>query len=226
VAVTGYLLGSIPFGLIITQRFIKTDIRRVGSGKIGTTNVLRAAGKMAAVIALLLDIAKGATAVSIGWLILHYGYHGDPTVEKWLTSSAQALGALAAIGGHTWSIFLKFSGGRGVATFIGGLIAMYWPAAGISGALMLFIGFQTRYMSLGSIIGSVAAFVALMAFNILRINFLMPYPPMIEYVIYAMLGSVFILVMHQDNISRLTKGTERKIGEKAKEKTSSWSSKR
>jgi glycerol-3-phosphate acyltransferase PlsY len=222
VAVIGYLLGSIPFGLIITRKFVKTDIRQVGSGKIGMTNVLRTAGKKAAALALLLDIAKGAAAVSLGWMIMHYGYQGDPTTKKWLLGSAQALGALAAIGGHSWSIFLKFKGGRGVATFIGGLIAMYWPAAGIGGGLMLLIGFRTRYMSLGSIIGAVAAFVALMAFNILQIKFLMPYPPMIEYVIFAMIGAIFIYVMHRDNIVRLTNGTERKIGEKAKAGTPSW----
>ncbi len=226
VAVIGYLLGSVPFGLIITRRLAKTDIRQVGSGKIGMTNVLRTAGKKAAALALVLDIAKGAAAVFIGWSILHYGYNGDSTTETWLTASAQTLGALSAISGHTWSIFLKFKGGRGVATFIGGLVAMYWPAAGIGGGLMLLIGFRTKYMSLGSIIGAVAAFVALMAFNILQINFLMPYPPMLEYVIFAMIGAIFIYVMHRDNIIRLTNGTERKIGEKAKAESSSWSTNR
>jgi glycerol-3-phosphate acyltransferase PlsY len=218
VALIGYLLGSIPFGVLIGRAFAKTDIRQVGSGKIGMTNVLRTAGKKAAALSLLLDMAKGALAVIFAGLIFANHTNGSTAGFTWL-ESAKALAALAAIAGHSWSVFLRFRGGRGVATFIGGLLALHWPAAVVGGGLMLIIGFRTRYMSLGSIIGAVIAFVMLMTLNILKINFLKPYPP-IEYVTYAMICAVFIYVMHRDNIARLVSGTERKIGEKAKAETS------
>jgi len=103
-----------------------------------------------------------------------------------------------------------------VATFMGGLAALYWPAA-LVGAIFLFgIGFRTKYMSLGSIIGAVTAFILLMSFYVLKIDFLRPEPMPFEYVLYAMFGSIFIYIMHRDNILRLFNGTERKIGEKPK----------
>lgn len=212
VALIGYLLGSIPCGLLIGRKFARTDIRQVGSGKIGMTNVLRTAGKKAAALALILDMAKGALSVVIAGFI--FGRSDIVAgVLPWMTPGAQALAALSAIAGHSWSLFLKFKGGRGVATFTGGLLAMYWPAAIVGGGMMLIIGFRTRYMSLGSIIGAVTAFILLMALNILRLNFMKPYPP-IEYVIYAMVCAIFIYVMHRDNIIRLVTGTERRLGEK------------
>ena len=202
VVIVGYLLGSVPFGLLLSRRFSKTDIRSHGSGKIGATNVLRTAGKKAAALALVLDIAKGALPVIFARLIFGDDYH-----------FAEVLATLAAIAGHNWSIFLKFRGGRGVATFLGGLFAMYWPAAVFGGALMIIVGAISRYMSLGSITGAVAAFIMLIIFNVLRLDFLRPYPP-IEYVIYAMICAIFIYVRHRDNIIRLVSGTERKLGEK------------
>jgi len=198
VALIGYLLGSIPFGLLISRRSTKTDIRQVGSGKTGTTNVLRAAGKKAAALALVLDIAKGALAVIFARLIFGDDYQ-----------SAQALAALAAIIGHSWPVFVKFKGGRGVATFLGGLLAMCWPAAIFGGLVMIIVAGSTRYMSLGSTTGAIATFVILIPLHILKF-----YP--IEYLIYALIGAIFIIVMHRDNISRLLAGTERKLGEKVK----------
>ncbi|MCJ7605488.1 MAG: glycerol-3-phosphate 1-O-acyltransferase PlsY [Dehalococcoidales bacterium] len=202
--ILGYLIGSIPFGLILARMTVKTDIREVGSGKIGTTNVMRVAGRKVAAVALVLDLAKGALTVVFAGLILGDNY----------PYMAQGLAGMAAIIGHTWSVFLGFKGGRGVATFIGGLLAMYWPAGTIGAIFIIGIGFRSRYMSLGSITGAVTAFVYMMAVNILRIEFLEPHPP-IEFVIYAMFGAIFIYVMHRDNIIRLVNGTERKIGEKA-----------
>ncbi|HUT68184.1 MAG TPA: glycerol-3-phosphate 1-O-acyltransferase PlsY [Dehalococcoidales bacterium] len=218
VVLIGYIIGSIPFGLMIGKVFAKTDIRQVGSGKIGMTNVMRAAGKKAAALSLILDMAKGALAVIFAGLIFNDYSTAATGGFTWL-ESAKALGALSAIAGHSWSVFLKFKGGRGVATFIGGLAALYWPAAIVGGVFILGIGFRTRYMSLGSIIGAVTVFIMLMTLNILRMNFLKPYPP-IEYVTYAMICAVFIYVMHRDNIIRLVSGTERKIGEKVKAETS------
>ena len=223
VVVIGYLLGSIPFGLMIARIFAKKDVRQVGSGKIGMTNVMRAAGKKAAAVSLLLDVGKGVLAVTFAGMIFS-DYAMSSTVGfSWL-ESAKVLAALSAIAGHSWSVFLKFKGGRGVATFIGGLMALHWPAAIIGGGLILIIGFRTQYMSLGSIIGAVTAFIMLMALNVLQVGFLGSSPP-IEYVTYAMIGAIFIYIMHRDNIIRLVSGTERRIGEEANVETSPSSNK-
>jgi glycerol-3-phosphate acyltransferase PlsY len=220
VAVIGYLLGSIPFGLLIGKRFGKTDVRQIGSGKTGMTNVMRAAGKKAAALSLVLDIAKGAAAVLVASFIFRHYTQANDSVFTWI-GSAKVLAAFSAIAGHNWSIFLRFKGGRGVATFMGGLLALYWPAGVIGGLCVLGIGIRTKYMSLGSIIGAVSAFILIMSLNILRVDFftLAPYPRF-EYVIFSMAGAIFIYVIHRDNIVRLYNGTERKIGEKVKTESS------
>jgi len=211
----GYLLGSIPFGLIIGKAFTGKDVRQIGSGKIGMTNVMRAAGKKAAALSLLLDMAKSALAVLCAHLIFSSPYAESIGVTSTVRESAMAVAALSAIGGHTWSVFLRFKGGRGVGTFIGGLFVMYWQAAVIGGGLMLLIGIRTRYMSMGSIIGAVTAFIVLMSFSILQIQLFGPYPAFV-YVLYAMVGAIFIYVIHRDNVIRLFNGTERRIDEKPK----------
>jgi len=200
--------------------FAKTDIREVGSGKIGMTNVLRTAGKKAAALSLILDIVKGVLAVIIAGLIFRSKTQIEPVVFTWI-GSAKVLAALAAIAGHSWSVFLKFKGGRGVATFMGGLAALYWPAALLGGILIFGIGLRTKYMSLGSIIGAISAFIMLMSLNVLEVEFFgfKQYPPY-EYVVFAMIGALFIYFMHRDNILRLYNGTERKIGDKSKAETS------
>jgi acyl phosphate:glycerol-3-phosphate acyltransferase len=213
VVVIGYLLGSIPFGLFIGRIFAKKDVRQVGSGKIGMTNVLRTAGKKAAALSLILDVLKGAAAVGVAALI--FMNDNDHVGLFTPMATAKVLAALAALAGHVWPVFLRFKGGRGVATFFGGLAALCWPAAVIGGACTLGIGLRTKYMSLGSIIGAVIAFILIMTLDILQINFLGHYPRF-EYVVFSMIGAIFIYVMHRDNILRLFAGTERRIGEKAK----------
>ncbi|MGD1118263.1 MAG: glycerol-3-phosphate 1-O-acyltransferase PlsY [Dehalococcoidales bacterium] len=220
VAVIGYLLGAIPFGVLISKKIAKTDVREVGSGKTGMTNVLRAAGKKAAAISLVLDVAKGALAVVIAGFIFYHKTQPEPSAFTWI-GNAKALAALSAIAGHSWSVFLKFKGGRGVATFMGGLAAMYWPAALLGGILIFTIGLRTKYMSLGSIIGAISAFIMLMSLNVLEVTFFWykQYPPF-EYVVFAMIGALFVYFMHRDNILRLYNGTERQIGQKHKTQTS------
>ena len=207
VVLIGYLLGSIPFGLLIGRRSAKADIRQVGSGKTGATNVLRVAGKKAAALVLILDISKGALAVLFaGWIIgENYLAMGDSGF--WPMRSAQVLAALAALCGHSWSVFLKFKGGRGVATFFGGMAALYPPAALFGVAVLVIVAGLTRYMSLGSVSGAVATYVILVPLTILK-------GVAIEYLVYALVGAIFIAVMHRDNINRLLSGTERKLGEK------------
>ncbi|MFC1954966.1 glycerol-3-phosphate 1-O-acyltransferase PlsY [Chloroflexota bacterium] len=206
--VIGYLLGSIPFGLLISKLTVKADIREVGSGKTGATNVIRVAGKKAGALVIILDLSKGILAVVLAGSIFSGDYLAINEINLlWISRSAQVLAALAAIAGHSWPIFAKFKGGRGVATFFGGLIALCPPAA-LFGVEVLIIGAGlTRYMSLGSIAGAVAAYAILVPLTIIS-----GFP--IEYLIYALVGAIFIIVMHRDNIARLLANKERKIGEK------------
>jgi len=210
VMLIGYLLGSIPFGVLVGKWWAKVDIRGYGSGRTGATNVLRVAGKKAAVLAAIFDLLKGLLAVVFAGLI----FGGDYLVIGgsglwWLARSAQVLAALAAMGGHKWPIFLKFKGGRSVATFFGGLFALCLPAA-LFGAEILILGaILTRYASLGSIAGTVGAFAILIPLTIIN-----GFP--IEYLVYALIGTIFIIVVHRDNIDRLLAGKERKFGERVK----------
>jgi glycerol-3-phosphate acyltransferase PlsY len=209
VILAGYLIGSIPFGVILTRIFANKDIRQVGSGKIGMTNVMRAAGKKAAALSLLLDVGKGALSAYIAMLVFKSDYVTALVADaSYIMYYAQALASLAAIAGHTWSIFLKFTGGRGVNTFLGGLLVMYWPAAVFGGALMIIVGLVSRYMSLGSIFGAIAAFIMLIIVVVVK-----SYPvEYMTYTTYTMICAVFIFVMHRDNVSRLVSGTERRLG--------------
>jgi len=207
VVIIGYLLGSIPFGVLIGKRFAKVDVRNYGSGKMGATNVLRVAGKKAAALALFCDVVKGALAVVFAWLVLRGEYQVVlGSVYWWLLKSAPVLAALAAIAGHNWPIFLKFRGGRGVATFFGGLLALCPAAALFSGQVVILGAGLTRLASLASITGAVATYVILVPLTILN-----GFP--IEYLAYALIGTITIVVTHRDNIARLLNGKERKIGE-------------
>jgi glycerol-3-phosphate acyltransferase PlsY len=210
VILIGYLFGAIPFGVMIARRSAKVDVTSFGSGKTGATNVLRVAGKKAAAAALILDILKGFLPVVFAALIFNGEYMLAGGASPWLLSrSAQVLAALSAIAGHRWSIFLHFRGGRGVATFFGGLFGLC-PAAALFGGEILFLGAcMTRYASLGSISGAVATYAILIPLTILN-----GFP--VEYLVYALVGAVFIIVVHRDNIGRLLAGTERRIGERVK----------
>lgn len=207
VVVIGYLLGSIPFGVLIGKRFAKVDIRTYGSGKMGATNVLRTAGKKAAALVLLLDLLKGALAVVFAGLIVGRNYLviGDFGLGLLV---AQSLAALAAMAGHNWSVFLKFKGGRGVATFFGGLIALCPVAALFGGELFIIGAGWFRFASLGSIAGAVGTYTILIPLTIFN-----GFP--LEYLVYALIGTIVIIIMHRDNIARLIAGKERKLGEKA-----------
>jgi len=210
VILIGYFLGAVPFGVMIARRSAKVDVTSHGSGRTGATNVLRVAGKKAAAAALILDILKGFLPVVFAALIFNGDYMLAGGTSPWVLSrSAQVLAALSAITGHRWSIFLHFRGGRGVATFFGGLFALC-PAAAFFGGEILFLGAcLTRYVSLGSISGAVATYAILIPLTILN-----GFP--VEYLVYALVGAVFIIVVHRDNIGRLLAGTERRLGERVK----------
>jgi len=213
VVLLGYLLGSIPFGLLISKRSSKVDVRQHGSGKIGATNVLRTAGRKAAILVLALDISKGALAVVFAGLIVGRTYLvvGDFGLGVLV---AQVLAALAAMVGHNWSVFLKFHGGRGVATFMGGLIALCPVAAILGGEIFIIGAGLTKFASLASIAGTVGTYAVLVPLTIMH-----GFP--VEYLAYALIGTVIIIVMHRDNIKRLISGKERKLGEKTKKVGSS-----
>ncbi|MFC1900405.1 glycerol-3-phosphate 1-O-acyltransferase PlsY [Chloroflexota bacterium] len=210
VILLGYILGSIPSGVIVTKYYSKLDVTTFGSGKTGATNVLRTAGKKPAALVFLMDILKGALAVLAAGLIVGRNYLviGDDFGLGLLV--AQSLAALAAMAGHNWSIFLRFKGGRGVATFFGGLIALC-PVAALFGGEVFIIGAGlTRFASLGSIAGAVGTYSILIPLTIIN-----GFP--LEYLIYTLIGTVVILIMHKDNIIRLMTGKERRIGESAEE---------
>jgi glycerol-3-phosphate acyltransferase PlsY len=207
VAIIGYLLGSIPFGLIISKRKAKIDIRHYGSGKTGGTNVLRTLGRKAFLMVAALDILKGALAVVFAGLIVGNDYMVVGNSGLGLLF-AQVIAALAAIVGHIWPIFVKFKGGRGVATFIGGLLALC-PVAGLFGSEALIISAGlSGFASLGSIIGAVGAYTILIPLTIM-------YGFPIEYLGYVLIGTLLILFVHRGNIKRLLSGKERKLSQKA-----------
>ena len=209
--IVGYLLGSIPFGLLIAKQTANVDVRKFGSGKTGATNVMRTAGKKAAAVAAILDLSKGALAVLFAGLIVGNSYL---VVGSFGLGSilAQVLAAAAAVAGHNWSVFLKFRGGSGVATFFGGLIALC-PVVALFGGEIIIIGASlTRFASIGSIAGVVGTYAILVPLTVLN-----GFP--LEYLVYAMLGTFMVIVMHRGNIARLITGKERKLGEKAEKLT-------
>ena len=213
VLVISYLLGSIPFGLLITRRRAKVDIRNLGSGKTGATNVLRTLGVKAAALVAALDLLKGMLAVVLAGLIFRQDELLMVGNFAFGTLVAQVMAALAAVAGHNWPIFYRFKGGRGVATYFGGLVALYPPAALFGGEILIVSAGLTRYASLGSIVGAVGSATILVPLTVVH-----GFPA--EYLGYAYIGGAVVIVMHKDNIVRLWKGKERKLGEKAKAKDS------
>ena len=208
VAVVGYLLGSIPFGLLVVKKMAGVDVRNRGSGKLGTTNVLRVAGRKAAAIVFSLDMLKGALAVIIAGLIFGRGYLVVGNFA-WGMLVAQVIAALSAMAGHNWSVFLKFrGGGRGVAPFFGGLVVLFPPAALIGGEVFIIGAGLTRFVSLASIAAAVSTYFVFIPLTIIN-----KFP--IEYLIYALIGTIVIIVMHRGNINRLLAGKERRLGDKA-----------
>jgi glycerol-3-phosphate acyltransferase PlsY len=184
--VFGYLLGSIPFGLVLTRLAGTQDLRTIGSGNIGATNVLRTGRKGLAAATLILDALKGTAAVLV---VLYFG-----------DRNLALLAAFGAFLGHLFPVWLKFQGGKGVATFIGLLIALVWQAALVFCVVWLAVAFLTRYSSLAALVASLVT-VAFLWFS--------KYPHEAE--LFAML-TVLLWAKHHGNIRRLVAGTEGKIG--------------
>lgn len=187
--VVGYLLGSIPFGLILTRLSGGGDVRKIGSGNIGATNVLRTGNKPLAALTLLLDVLKGTAAV---WLGSHFGPY------------AAMFAGLGAFLGHLYPVWLGFRGGKGVATYIGVALGLYWPAALAFCVVWLLVAITTRYSSLSALVASAATVGALVLTGQSRLA-----------VFFALLTAL-LYVRHAGNIRRLTNGEEARIGEKQK----------
>ena len=196
--VLGYLLGAIPFGLIIGRLTKGIDLREYGSHRTGATNALRTLGAPAAATVFLLDVGKGAAAVLLARLI----FAGDPLVE-WAAAAA----GVAAIVGHNWSLFIGFSGGRGVATSAGALGAMSVWTILIVAPIVVLVIWRSRYVSLGSVTGALAAPVVTAVLAAAGVA-------TVQAVAYALASGLLVTVAHADNIGRLRAGTERRIGQK------------
>ena len=192
--VGGYLLGSIPFGVIATRLGGAGDIRKVGSGNIGATNVLRTGRKDLAAMTLLGDGGKGALAVLIAWLATRH----DP---KETQAALTAVAGGAAFLGHLFPVWLKFRGGKGVATFFGTLLAAAWPVGLLAGATWIAMAFLFRISSLAAL--TAAALAPVYVFLTDR-----PYP----IAVMALFMAVLIYIRHHENIRRLLKGEEPRIG--------------
>jgi glycerol-3-phosphate acyltransferase PlsY len=187
-AALSYLLGSVPFGIVITRAMGLGDLRQIGSGNIGATNVLRTGNKPAALATLLLDAGKGGIAVLVARALVG--------------ADAAQVAALASFLGHLFPVWLGFRGGKGVATFLGTLIALAWPAGIAACATWAVTAAISRISSLSALVAAALSPVWLVVLG---------YP---ETSILAIVLAALIFVRHQPNIARLRAGTEPRIGKK------------
>jgi glycerol-3-phosphate acyltransferase PlsY len=184
----GYLFGTIPFGLLLTRAAGLGDIRKIGSGNIGATNVLRTGRKGLAAATLICDMLKGTLAVIVS------GYFGGP--------DAAMLAALGAFLGHLFPVWLKFKGGKGVAVYIGVLVGLFWPAAVVFCVLWLATAVTSRYSSLSALVASFVTPIFLWWFG---------HPALASLFVVL---TLLLFYMHRENIKRLQAGTEGRIGQK------------
>jgi len=202
-----YLLGSIPFGLIIGKLKSGVDIREQGSGKTGATNLMRVSGTKLGILALVLDVVKASAAVILATVIIgrDSGVLGVGGVSVQWQHMAQVAAGMAAVVGHNWPIFAKFKGGRGVTAYFGTLFALFYPA-GIFGAEVLAIAaLWSRHMSVGSLLGAAATWCLMLPLTIVYKLI----PPI--YLVYGFVVVALIVYQHRDNIKRLRQGTERRL---------------
>jgi glycerol-3-phosphate acyltransferase PlsY len=188
--ILGYLLGSMPFGLIVTRLAGTGDIRAIGSGNIGATNVLRTGRKGLAAVTLIGDMIKGTIAVLIAaWLWGH---------------EASLAAALGAVLGHVFPVWLGFKGGKGVATYIGVLLGVAWPAVVAFGVVWALVAAALRYSSLAGLVASA-----------LTPAFLLWWTRDVAVALLFLALTILLWIMHRANIARLINGTETKIGQKS-----------
>jgi acyl phosphate:glycerol-3-phosphate acyltransferase len=199
IAVLSYLLGSIPFGYLLVRIFRGEDVRQSGSGNIGATNVSRKSPALGAAT-LLLDALKGTTAVVLSYIVADHIVAGPPTFEQ------LAVGALFAVLGHVFPVWLKFRGGKGVATGLGAFVLLAPKAVLIAVGIFIAVVAISRYVSLGSIVA--VAVLPLMAWLIGEFQVSPAGLALIT------LASLIILVKHRENLRRLMAGSESRVGAK------------
>jgi acyl phosphate:glycerol-3-phosphate acyltransferase len=208
--VAAYLIGSIPFSFLVAKLFAGKDVRAHGSGNVGATNVARTAGRGAGVLALLLDLAKGWGAVMVArWIVEQPGWPFAAGTEPWqMREMWIALSGLLAVLAHMFPVWLRFHGGKGVATAAGVFLALN-PVV-LLGAMLVFVIvlLAFRYVSLASILTAASA--------PMLFRFLVPGPPFWRIVMSIAIG-IAVIVKHHSNIARIVAGTERKLGQKKEE---------
>jgi len=204
IAVVAYLLGAIPFGLIISRRMANVDIRQHGSGNIGATNVFRTLGTRLGLITAMLDLGKAALAVWLGMLIIGNDAFMVAGYDIHM-QFAQCLAAIMVMVGHNWSAYIGFKGGKGVACFLGGLLVINWMVALVGLAAGIIVVLATRYVSLGSMLASLCVLLAMVVLAMLAM--VVPL-----YALYGLVAAALIIYQHRANITRLQAGTELKLG--------------
>jgi glycerol-3-phosphate acyltransferase PlsY len=198
VVLLAYFIGALPFGLLVGRLAGGVDLREQGSGRTGATNALRTVGVAGAVITFLLDLGKGVLAVLlVGWLY----DAGPPGSPPWVAAAA----GVAAVAGHIRSVFIGLRGGRGVATFTGTMLATAPWAVAILVPVVLLIVWRWRFVSLGSLIGTLLAPLVTAGLALLG-------QATWQGVALAVVGATLVTIAHRDNIARLRAGTERRLG--------------
>jgi glycerol-3-phosphate acyltransferase PlsY len=209
IVIIGYLLGSIPFGLIISRMTSNLDISKYGSGNIGGTNVMRILGLGPGALVMILDLGKAFAAVIFARFIFTGAaplFFGFPPITDPVQPIAEAVAALVAMAGHNWSVYIKFRGGKGVSSYFGSLLA-FCPIIALTGGGVIIVTVAiSRQMSRASMMGSIAVVCILM---VLTIWF--GIPP--AYLVYSVLATGLIVYQHRTNIVRLQTGTEAKLDE-------------
>lgn len=196
VLVLSYLVGSVPWGYMLLAWGRGVDIREYGSGRTGMSNVLRTAGGRLAALVLALDVGKGILVVMLARVIIG------------ATEAEVAAGLLVLIG-HNWPVFLKFRGGRGIATG-GGVLSIIAPiSAGVAAIAFLSATLLSRYLSLGSITSVITAAVTLLVLDLLGLS-------STPYTLYGVFAGAIIIWQHRDNIQRIRQGNERRLGNPAR----------
>lgn len=199
-ALLGYLLGAIPFGLLLTGAAGLGDIRAIGSGNIGATNVLRTGNKALAAATLACDVLKGTGAVLLGWYLAETLAPGAGQTGTGLVFGGGHAAGFGAFLGHLFPIWLRFKGGKGVATYIGVLLGLAWPLAVAFCGVWLAVAWLSRYSSLAALAAALSTPLVALALN------------EIPAAILLIVLSLLLIAKHQGNIGRLIRGHEPKIG--------------
>jgi len=202
VIIIAYLIGSIPFGLIVGKLKAGVDVREYGSGKTGATNVMRVAGTKFGILTIILDGAKAAGAVMLAELIVGDSFLSAGSIS--FQQIVQVTAGLAAVAGHNWPVFAKFRGGRGVTAYFGTLIAIYLPVAIFGIEVLIIAALRSRRMSQSSMLAVIAAWCLMVPLALIN-----DFPRI--YLAYGLAGVALIVYQHRDNVRRLRQGTERQL---------------